>query len=188
MRCGGDTGKSLSDMAASLHKWLGCPLGTGLLYVKRDRIASLWPVFGDNRDLADTDIMKLNHTGTHPVHSDLAIEAAIAFHNSIGTERKEARLRYLQTYWTSKVRGTRNVIVNTPSDPKRTCAIANVGIAGMKGVDLSKVLLEKYKIYTAGVDNVAGEVVGARVTPHVFIQPKELDKLVGAITEMARNA
>ena len=173
---------------ASLHKWLGCPLGTGLLYVRRDRIASLWPVFGDNRDLADTDIMKLNHTGTHPVHSDLAIEAAIAFHNSIGTERKEARLRYLQTYWTSKVRGMKNVIINTPSDPKRTCAIANVGIAGMKGADLSKVLLEKYKIYTAGVDNVAGNVIGARVTPHVFIQPKELDTLVGAIAAMARSA
>jgi len=58
----------------------------------------------------------------------------------------------------------------------------------MKGADVSKVLLEKYKIYTAGVDNVPGSVVGARVTPHVFIQPKELDTLVGAITEMARNA
>jgi selenocysteine lyase/cysteine desulfurase len=172
---------------ASLHKWLGCPLGTGLLYVKRDRIASLWPVFGDNRDLADTDIMKLNHTGTHPVHSDLAIEAAMAFHNSIGTERKEARLRYLQNYWTNKVRGTKNVILNTPSDPKRSCAIANVGINGMKGVDVAKVLLEKYKIYTTGVDNVAGNVVGARVTPHVYIQPKELDLLVGAITEIART-
>jgi selenocysteine lyase/cysteine desulfurase len=173
---------------ASLHKWLGCPLGTGLLYVRRDRIASLWPVYGDNKDFADTDIMKLNHTGTHPVHSDLAIEAAIAFHNSIGTERKEARLRYLQTYWTSKVRGMKNVIVHTPSDPKRTCAIANVGIAAMKGVDLSQVLFDKYRIYTAGVDNVAGNVVGARVTPHVFIQPKELDTLVAAITEIARSA
>ena len=173
---------------ASLHKWLGCPLGTGLLYVKRDRIASLWPIYGDSKDIADADIMKLNHTGTHPVHSDLAIEAAIDFHNSIGTQRKEARLRYLQTYWTNKVRGTKNVVLNTPGDAKRTCAIANVGIAGMKGADVSKVLFEKYRIYTAGVDNVAGNVIGARVTPHVFIQPRELDVLVRAIGEMARTA
>jgi selenocysteine lyase/cysteine desulfurase len=173
---------------ASLHKWLGCPLGTGLLYVKRDRIASLWPIYGDSKDIADADIMKLNHTGTHPVHSDLAIETAIQFHNSIGTQRKEARLRYLQNYWTSKVRGMKNVVLNTPSDLKRTCAIANVGIAGMKGVDVSKVLFEKHKIYTAGVDNVAGNVIGARVTPHVFIQPRELDVLVRAIGEMARTA
>jgi selenocysteine lyase/cysteine desulfurase len=173
---------------ASLHKWLGCPLGTGLLYVRRDRIAGLWPIYGDNKDIADADIMKLNHTGTHPVHSDLAIEAAIAFHNSIGTQRKEARLRYLQTYWTSKVRGTRNVVLFTPSDPKRTCAIANVGVAGMSGADLSKTLLDNYRIYTAGVDNKPGGVNGARVTPHVFIQPRELDLLVRAIGEIARTA
>ena len=173
---------------ASLHKWLGCPLGTGLLYVKRDRIASLWPIYGDNREIADVDIMKLNHTGTHPVHSDLAIESAIQFHNAIGTQRKEARLRYLQNYWTNKVRGMKNVVLNTPSDSKRSCAIANVGIAGMKGVDVAKVLLDKYRIYTAGVDNVAGNVIGARVTPHVYIQPKELDVLVRAIGDMARTA
>lgn len=173
---------------ASLHKWLGAPLGTGLLYIRRDRIPSVWPIYGDSKDIPDSDIMKLNHTGTHPVYSDLAIAAAMAFHNSIGMERKEARLRYLQTYWTSKVRGTKNVILNTPADPKRTCAIANVGIAGMKGADVSKVLLDKYKIYTTGVDNVAGNVVGARVTPHLYVQPKELDKLVTAITEIARSA
>ena len=69
---------------ASLHKWLGCPLGTGILYVRRDKIRALWPIFGDWRMTDDTDIMKLNHTGTHPVHTDLAIESAIAFHDTIG--------------------------------------------------------------------------------------------------------
>jgi selenocysteine lyase/cysteine desulfurase len=161
---------------ASPHKWLGSPLGTGLLYVKRERIASHWPVFGDNRDVPDTGIMKLNHTGTRPVHSDLAIEEVMAFHDSISTERKEARLRYLQNYWTSKVRGAS---CSTCLPIRSGCANANVGIAGMKGADVSKVLLEKYKICTVAVDNVAGNVVGARVTPHVYIQPKELDLLVG---------
>ena len=70
--------------AASLHKWLGCPLGTGILYVRRDKIPALWPIFGDWRMTDDADIMKLNHTGTHPVHTDLAIEHAIAFHRLIG--------------------------------------------------------------------------------------------------------
>src|SRR5688500_11319892 len=90
--------------AASLHKWLGCPLGTGILFVRREKIPSLWPIYGDWRMTDDADIMKLNHTGTHPVHTDLAIEQAIAFHETIGIARKEARLRHLQTYWTSKVR------------------------------------------------------------------------------------
>jgi selenocysteine lyase/cysteine desulfurase len=170
---------------ASLHKWLGCPLGTGLLYVKRDRIAALWPVYGDNRQIADTDIMKLNHTGTHPAHTDLAIHAAVEFHETIGTRRKEARLRYLQNHWTGKVRGMKNVVLYTPTDPARSCAIANVGIEGIKPADLSRTLLEKYRIWTNGVDNAG--VHGVRVTPQVFIQPRELDTLVRAIGEIART-
>ena len=173
---------------ASLHKWLGCPLGTGLLYVRQDRIASLWPVFGDNREMADTDIMKLNHTGTHPAHTDLAIDAAIAFHESMGIQRKEARLRFLQNYWTDKVRGVKNIVLNTPTDPKRSCGIANVGIKGMKPADLAKTLLDSYRIWTVGVDNAGAGVQGVRVTPHVFIQPRELDWFVKAIGEIARHA
>jgi selenocysteine lyase/cysteine desulfurase len=173
---------------ASLHKWLGCPLGTGILYVRRDRIAGLWPVFGDNRDIPDGDIMKLNHTGTHPAHTDLAIDAAIDFHESMGIQRKEARLRYLQNYWTGKVRGRKNVVLNTPSDPKRSCAIANVGVMGMKPADLAKVLMDRYRIWTVGVDNANAGVHGVRITPHVFIQPRELDVLVKAITEISEAA
>jgi selenocysteine lyase/cysteine desulfurase len=171
---------------ASLHKWLGCPLGTGLLYVRRNKVAALWPVFGDSVQFADDDILKLNHTGTHPVHTDLAIADAIDFHNSIGTQRKEARLRYLQNSWVKQVRGTPKVVMNTPTDPARSCAIANVGVAGMKGVDLAKVLMDKYKFFTVGIDNAG--VVGVRVTPHVFIMPKELDTFANAIKEIARTA
>jgi selenocysteine lyase/cysteine desulfurase len=171
---------------ASLHKWLGCPLGTGILYVRRNKIASLWAIYGDSKTIPDTDIMKLNHTGTHPVHSDLAIEAAITFHEAMGIQRKEARLRYLQNYWTSKVRGMRNVVMFTPTDPKRSCAIANVGIRGMAPAALAKTLLDSYRIWTVGVDNAG--VKGVRVTPHVFIQPRELDWFVKAIGEISRVA
>jgi selenocysteine lyase/cysteine desulfurase len=171
---------------ASLHKWLGCPLGTGILYVRREKIPTVWPIFGDSRLTDDTDIMKLNHTGTHPVHSDLAIGSAIAFHNAIGGQRKEARLRYLQNYWTNKVRGMRNVVLYTPTDPKRSCAIANVGISGMNPTELATSLLEKDKIFTNGVDNA--NVHGVRVTPQLFTQPKELDKLVAAIERYAKRA
>jgi selenocysteine lyase/cysteine desulfurase len=174
--------------AASLHKWLGCPLGTGLLHVRRDKIAKLWPVYADWRMTDDTDIMKLNHTGTHPVHADLAIESAIAFHETIGIQRKEARLRHLQTYWTSRVRGIHGVIMNSPSDAARTCAIANVGVKGVKAPDLAQVLLEKYRIWTNAVDNDAAGIHGVRVTPNVFTMPAELDTLVTAIREIARAA
>ena len=170
---------------ASLHKWLGCPLGTGILYVRKDKIPSLWPIFGDWRMTDDTDIMKLNHTGTHPVHTDLAITDAIAFHESIGIKRKEARLRYLQNYWTSKVRALPNIVMNTPADPARSCAIANVGVKGVAPADLAKTLLDKYKIWTNAIDSDSAGVHGVRVTPHLFILPKELDTLVGALKSIA---
>jgi len=172
---------------ASLHKWLGCPLGTGILYVRREKIPTLWPIFGDWRMTEDADIMKLNHTGTHPVHTDLAITSAIAFHDAIGSKRKEARLRYLQNYWTNKVRGVPNIVLYTPTDPARSCAIANVGIKGMDAMELAKSLLEQDKIFTVGVESASAGVHGVRVTPHVFIQPKELDKLVAALTRYARR-
>jgi selenocysteine lyase/cysteine desulfurase len=174
--------------AASLHKWLGCPLGAGILYVKRERIPALWPIYGDWRMTDDTNIMKLNHAGTHPVHTDLAIEAAIAFHEGIGIARKEARLRYLQQYWTSRVRALPNVVMYTPADPVRTCAIANVGIKGVKPDDLARTLLERHRIWTNAVDNDAAGVHGVRVTPNVFTLPKELDTLVKAVSEIAAKA
>ena len=171
---------------ASLHKWLGVPLGAGLLYVRKDKIQKLWPIFGDNLLAGDADnIMKLNHTGTHPVHTDLAIPHAIAFHDMIGTQRKEARLRYLQNYWTTKARGIRNVVMFTPTDPARSCAIANVGVAGVAPAVLAKTLLDKYKVWCNGVNNAG--VTGVRITPHVFIMPKELDVLVTALREIASN-
>ena len=168
--------------AASLHKWLGVPLGAGLLYVKQDRIAGLWPLFGD-MGFSDTDIRKLNHTGTHPVHTDLAIQSAITFHESIGTPRKEARMRFLQQYWTTKVRNVKNVVVNTPADPLRAAGIANVGIVGMAPSDLAKTLLDRYRIWTVAIDRE--NVRGARITPHMYTMTSELDTLVRALKELA---
>ncbi len=167
---------------ASLHKWLGTPLGAGILYVRRDRIAPLWPIYGD-AGVADDDIRKLNHTGTHPVHTDLAINQAIDFHEAIGIARKEARLRHLQNYWVSKVRGMRNIVLNTPADPTRSCAIANVGVAGIAPGDLMKILMEKYRIWTVAIDGAG--VRGVRVTPHLFTSPTELDAFVKALGALA---
>ena len=77
------------------------------------------------------------------------------------------------------------MIVNTPADPARTCAIANVGVKGVPPNDLAKILLDKYRIWVNAVDSASAGVHGVRVTPHVFIRPAELDRLVAAIREIA---
>lgn len=166
---------------SSLHKWLSVPLGAGLLYVKKERIGGVWPLIAEGERKTD-DISRLNHTGTHPVHTDLAIADAIDFYNIIGVERKEARLRFLQNYWTSKVRDLPNVVLNTPSDPSRSCGIANAGIKGMKPSVLAENLLKKYKIYTVPIDGA--DVHGCRLTPNIYTTTAELDILVKALTEL----
>jgi selenocysteine lyase/cysteine desulfurase len=167
---------------SSLHKWLCSPLGAGILYVRKTKIEKLWSVFADN-GFAKTDIRKLNHTGTHPCSTDLAVNTSLDYYETLGAERKEIRLRYLQNYWTSQVRNIPNVVVNTPSDPARSCAIANVGIADLKPADLAKILLEKYKIYTVAIDYA--NVQGVRVTPGLFTTTAELDQFIGALKALA---
>ncbi|MFN8347730.1 MAG: aminotransferase class V-fold PLP-dependent enzyme [Spirosomataceae bacterium] len=167
---------------SSLHKWLGCPLGAGLLYVKKDKIKQIWPLIGET-GYPDDDIRKLNHTGTHPVHTDLALADAIKFHQKIGIERKEARLRYLQSYWTSQVRNHPGIVVNTPADPKRHGAIANVGVTKLPPAELAKTLMDKYNIWTVAIDYA--NVHGVRVTPHLFTTTEDLDALVKALKELA---
>jgi len=169
---------------SSTHKWLGTPMGAGILYVRKDKIKNLWPIYGES-GYSEDDIRKLNHTGTHPVATDIAIHHAIDYHNKIGIKRKEERLRFLQNYWTSQIKGISKVYINTPDDDTRKCGIANVGIEGMKPGDLSKVLLEKYKIWTVAIDTA--NVHGVRVTPHLYITTEELDKFVAALKEIANG-
>ena len=166
---------------SSLHKWLSAPLGTGLLYVRKDRTASIWPLLAEP-DMTQTGIGALNHTGTLPVFSDLAIGDAVDYYLRLGPDKKEARLRYLQQYWTSKVRDLPHVVVNTPVDPARSCGIANVGIQGMPPAALAETLLKRYKIYTVAIDGAG--VHGCRITPNVFTLPEELDVLAGALKEL----
>lgn len=167
---------------ASLHKWLGAPIGAGILYVRREKVASIWPLYGEEAAPLDS-IGKLNHTGTHPCHTDLAIGDAIDFHQSIGAARKEARLRWLQQYWTTKVRGRPRIVLNTPSDPARTCAIANVGVEGMEPRALAQALFDRYRVWTVAINNAG--VRGVRVTPQLFTTTAELDVLVRALAELS---
>ena len=167
---------------SSLHKWLAVPLGCGLLYVADQHIDKLWPIFAEHAG-EPRDISRLNHTGTHPVYHDLTIENAIDYYKIIGGARKEARLRYLQEYWTTKVRDLKSIVINTPKESYRACGIANVGIKGIKPSELAKQLLEEYKIFAVAIDYA--NVQGYRITPNIFTTTQEFDAFVKALKEIA---
>ncbi len=165
---------------ASLHKWLAVPLGVGILYVNKKHVKKIWPLIAEGENI-DT-IKRLNHFGTNPVHTLLAIENSIDFYTQLGPAKKEARLRYLQQYWTNQVRDYGKIKLNTPAADQRACGIANVGINGIKPTEMAERLLKKYKIYTVAIDGA--NVHGCRITPNVYTTTKELDEFVRALKEM----
>lgn len=171
--------------AASLHKWLSVPLGAGILYVKKENIAGLWPLIADGEKQKD-NIKRLNHIGTHPVHTDLTINDAIDYFESIGPAKKEARLRYLQQYWTNQVKDHPKIILNTPTtDAYRSCGIANVGIQGIPPAQLAERLMKEFKIFTVAIDYA--NIRGCRITPNLYTTTAELDTFVAALEKLASN-
>ena len=169
---------------SSLHKWLSAPLGTGLLFVKKEKISKIEPILAGHVHQRD-NIMRLNHIGTHPVHSDLAINDAIDYLESIGIERKQNRLRYIQRYWSDKLRFKNNVIINTPTEIQRSCGIANIGVKNKTPDELSKILFNEYSIFTVAIDYA--NVKGCRITPNIYTNEEELDYFVESIIKIASN-
>ena len=169
---------------SSLHKWLATPLGAGLLYVNKKNTHKIWPLLA-NGNTNKKDIKRLNHIGTHPVHTDLAISNSIDYTNWIGMKKKEKRMRYLQRYWSDKLRTVKNVIVNTPEDLNRSCGIGNVGLSNMSPSQMSNILFEKYKIFTVAIDYA--NVKGCRISPNIFTTTNELDQFISAVKEMANT-
>ena len=169
---------------SSLHKWLSAPLGTGLLFVKKEKISKIEPILAGHVHQRD-NIMRLNHIGTHPVHSDLAINDAIDYLESIGIERKQNRLRYIQRYWSDKLRFKNNIIINTPIEIQRSCGIANIGVKNKTPDELSKILFNEYSIFTVAIDYA--NVKGCRITPNIYTSEEELDYFVESIIKIASN-
>ena len=157
----------------SLHKWLFAPKGTGLLYVKRDKIETIWPLMAAEKKQA-TDIRKFEEIGTHSAAPRLAIGEALLFHNGIGGDRKEARLRYLSRYWMNQLKSLPNVRFNTSFEDDQSCAIGNVQIEGIDPVAVANYLMSKHKIFTVGI--VHDEFKGIRITPNVYTTLGELDR------------
>jgi selenocysteine lyase/cysteine desulfurase len=164
---------------ASLHKWLAAPIGTGLLYVKRDNIRDLWPLFAQNQGQAG-DIRKFEEIGTHPVANHNAIAVSLAFHRSIGAERKIARLRALRDRWATRLmQESDRVKLLTALGPDTNGAIAVFNIDGMDMGKLVGWLWGNHKISTAGMNHP--EFTGIRVTPNVYTSLDEIDRFTDKV-------
>jgi len=168
--------------AFNLHKWVGAPLGTGLVYIARERIADIAPLYGDV-SFARDDIDKLGHVGVVPPAPIMAVEDALAFHAEVGGKAKEARLRWLARRWMDQVRDVPGVRVYTPRDPRLHCALGAFSIDGKPAADVARRLMDEHRIFT--VVRRFGDVDVVRVTPHLYNGPEDLDALAAAIRQWA---
>lgn len=171
--------------ASSLHKWLYAPIGSGLLYVKKEKIKTIYPLFAAPDNPLKDDIRKFEHLGTRPFYIEQAIGKAIDFHDMLGPERKEKRLHYLKNYWMEKVRQIPKVTINTSLQPKWGCAIGSVRVEGKGILEMDYYLFNNYKIHTVAID--WENIHGVRITPNVYTTIQNLDVLVEGITAFAKS-
>ncbi|HVK97026.1 MAG TPA: aminotransferase class V-fold PLP-dependent enzyme [Flavisolibacter sp.] len=171
--------------ASSLHKWLYAPIGSGMLYVRKDKIKNIYPLLASDLPLKD-DIRKFEHLGTRPFFIEQAIGKALDFHDMIGSERKEKRLHYLKNYWMEKVKDIPKVQIHTSLNPKWGCAIGLVSIEGKKPSELDSYLFTNHKIHTTSIE--WENIRGVRITPNVYTTTKNLDVLVEGIAKFAKSS
>ncbi|MFM8592308.1 MAG: aminotransferase class V-fold PLP-dependent enzyme [Sphingomonadales bacterium] len=164
--------------ATSLHKWLYAPIGSGMLYVKKEKIAGLYPLFANDSPRSE-DIRKFEALGTRPFFIEQAIGKAIEFNEMLGMARKQKRLHYLKNYWMEKVRAFPGVQLHTSFDPAWGCAIGNMSVEGKTPGELDRFLLEKYKVHTVAIQ--WENINGIRVTPNVYTTTRQLDQFIEGV-------
>lgn len=166
----------------SLHKFLSAPIGSGMLWIKKEKISKVWPLVCNDKPQSP-DIRKFETLGTRSFPIEQGIGEALAFHNAIGAKRKEERIRYLKNYWATRVKDIPGVQLHTSLQSAYSCAICGVSIKGLTPAQLDQQLYNQYKIHTVGI--VWENISCVRITPHVYTRPADLDLLVLAIQKIA---
>jgi selenocysteine lyase/cysteine desulfurase len=169
----------------SLHKFLSAPVGSGMMWIKKDKIEKIWPLLC-NSVPQGKDIRKFETLGTRSFCIEQAIGEAINFQEGIGTRRKQERIHFLKKYWAEQAMQIPGVRIHTSLKPEFSCAIAGVSIDGMKPEEVDSKLIKEHKIHTVGIN--WENIHAVRVTPHVYTKLSDLDRLVGALEKIAKKA
>ena len=167
-----------------MHKWLGAPFGAGMLFVKKEKITNLWPLFPTGEPFS-SDIRKFEAQGTRNFATEQAIGDALDFHQTIGSIRKHDRLQFLKKYWAEKVIENDRVKLHTSLNQDYSCGLALFSIDGMKPGDVSTELFNKYKIHTTSIE--WENIHGVRITPNVYTRLRDLDRFSEAVLEIAKG-
>ena len=175
----------------SLHKFLCAPFGNGLMWVKKEKIAKLWPLLSNDKPQGD-DIRKFETLGTRSFPIEMATGYSLDLHNLIGSARKQQRIHFLKNYWMEHVKDVPGIFFKTSTNLSYSCAIGVFGIEGRKATEISEQLFSKWKIHTVAIEREAKPGIEAafnhvRVTPNVYTTTQELDRLVEAVHAIGKS-
>lgn len=175
-------------LATSFHKWLGAPLATGALIMRAEHVGKVWPLHPPSWDTSEHPMDLYEWAGSCNMATTASIVDALAFQKTLGRERKLARVRYLGNYWQQRLRDEPKLRVLTPRDPLRYLGVASVMVDGVASRALAKYLHSKTGILIQDKSGNHSPFKNAlRVSPGPCATPKELDHLVAALRDVARN-
>lgn len=169
------------------HKWLGAPLGLGILHIRKKALARIDRDPAEAADGPDT-VMARVHTGTLDYAAWLTAPAALAFQQRIDRAARAARLRALRDRWVGQARAISGLEVLTPDDPAMHGAITSFRLQGVTSVEanaaIARQLLDRHRIFTVHRTGVAkGACV--RVTPFLSTSMADIDRLIVALRDIA---
>ncbi len=186
---------TLADLDAdfavfSLHKWMGVPLGAGFLYIREPRLADIDLAYADETYPA-TDIRSRVHPGTMNVAPFLTVDAALDFHDTLGAQNKQARLRFLRDRWVHRLRELGGFDILTPDEHGMYGAITAFRMHGRTteagNLALADELMTRHRIFTvARKGMIGGDAV--RVTPALFTSAADVDRLTAALRDISRRS
>ena len=167
----------------SLHKWLSAPIGSGMLWIKKEKISKIFPLIPNDKPNSD-NIRKFENLGTRSFAIEQAIGQALNFQLAIGNARKEARLRFLKDYWAKEAVKLPKIKMNTSLKPEFSGALAHFGVEGLEAGKMEGELFAKFKIHTSPTK--WEKLNGLRITPHVYTTLRDLDRLLEGVEYLTK--
>jgi selenocysteine lyase/cysteine desulfurase len=165
---------------SSPHKWLLSPVGTGMLYIRRDLHPRVWATLASAQwDNHGAGLYRLMQYGTGNLSLLVGLEKAIDFHNRIGTERVQTRILGLADRLRTGLRSIDGVFLRSPVHPELVSATTIWGIEGVSGADLQDALWREAKV------RVRQNADGVRQCCHIYNLEEDVDRSLEATRRIA---
>lgn len=168
--------------ATSMHKWLNAPLGSGLLYIKKDLMESHHPILSYDASVEDLSL-RYTYLGTHAYQNLKTLEAVLDYLDITGLPAKQARLHSLTQKWMKSLGEIDEVLLYTPIHS--CCAVASMGIKGMYASQMKNILKNEYNIWVKATGYK--EVPMIRISPNMYTSEEEIDYFIASVKDMIQK-